>query len=688
MKKKYIWIILGTILIIALAIFITIISCKAISSKKDNSEKITVHLFVDGEFHSSFQTTLGKPISVPETREIEGYRFDGWFTSSNYTLKWNFENEAIEDVSLYGIYIPLDKQTVSVSFVVDDVISTKQTEIGGKIENYVPDKLGYEFLYWKNGDTVFNFESPLFSDVTLNAYWKPITYTIKFQTGQNKYTVRTFTIENLIVDEPPVPEIKHYVGSWEEYSLSLCDKEVHAVYKPKIYEINYYIDGTKYKVNEYKITDSSYSHPDVPYKFGYSGAWSEYTTVNDEIEITAIYTPKNITITYSVDDTLYREYNCYVFDEIEEPAIPQKVGYTSRWNKTAETEDRKEFSAIYTPIEYKATFKADGNICSEIPFTVETVSLSPPDVPDKSGYFAVWEDYEISANDIEINAVYTIINYKAEFIDDGVKVDEQIFNVENMSVTTPSLTFKEGFAVKWQDFTLQLADIKISTVYTPVDVSLFTLNLSSSGFYTLTGYTGSESEIVLPQIYKGKLVKKIKEETFLLNTTLEKIEIPYGYEEIAATAFGGCNNLRSVLLPNSLKTIRQGAFALCDNLKKIILPEGLETLEVEAFGESGLESIYIPGTLKTIINRTFSNCSKLKYITIGNGVEMIEAGAFENISTAKEVIFENPEGWYYCESMDDEPTALDKSVMSDKLSAAQMLMQIPDKIIYNQSYLD
>ena len=71
--------------------------------------------------------------------------------------------------------------------------------------------------------------------------------------------------------------------------------------------------------------------------------------------------------------------------------------------------------AKWTPIEYHATFKNNGIIIRTVPFTVETSSLSEPELPQIVGYEAKWEPYTLSANNLTINAEYTPIVYKITY---------------------------------------------------------------------------------------------------------------------------------------------------------------------------------------------------------------------------------------------------------------------------------
>ncbi|MCR5149936.1 MAG: C2H2-type zinc finger protein [Clostridiales bacterium] len=98
---------------------------------------------------------------------------------------------------------------------------------------------------------------------------------------------------------------------------------------------------------------------------------------------------------------------CYGFDE---PAVPEKAGYTGEWESYKLGTSDTVVNAIYTPIIYKVTFMANGIIVKESSFSVFNTNISEPPIPEKIGYIGEWESYSIEPNDIVIKAVYTKIS--------------------------------------------------------------------------------------------------------------------------------------------------------------------------------------------------------------------------------------------------------------------------------------
>ena len=108
----------------------------------------------------------------------------------------------------------------------------------------------------------------------------------------------------------------------------------------------------------------------------------------------------------------------------------------------------------------------------------------------------------------------------------------------------------------------------------------------NNGEYTLTGYLGDETNLVLPENYKGNTYS------------------------ISYNAFRGCSGLTSIEIPNSVISIDGYAFADC----------------------SGLTSIEIPNSVTSIGNYAFYGCS-LKSLTIGAGVLSIGSDQCKPVKT-------------------------------------------------------
>ena len=133
----------------------------------------------------------------------------------------------------------------------------------------------------------------------------------------------------------------------------------------------------------------------------------------------------------------------------------------------------------------------------------------------------------------------------------------------------------------------------------------------------------------------GSGVKTIGIGAFYLCERLVTVEFesPCCVESIGHAAFYGCKQLQNIAIPESVQSIGYRAFAYCGSLKSLIIPNGVTELKCEAFyGCIMLESIVLPKTITTIGNRTtkqepleiifhtyptFGRCNVLKIFYMG-----------------------------------------------------------------------
>ena len=101
--------------------------------------------------------------------------------------------------------------------------------------------------------------------------------------------------------------------------------------------------------------------------------------------------------------------------DIAEPLVPEKTGYYAEWENYTLTTGNVTVNAVYTPVVYTVTFAADGETVAECTYTVEDNTFAVPSVPNKVGYTGVWETYSLKTGDMTVNAVYTPIEYTVTF---------------------------------------------------------------------------------------------------------------------------------------------------------------------------------------------------------------------------------------------------------------------------------
>ena len=179
----------------------------------------------------------------------------------------------------------------------------------------------------------------------------------------------------------------------------------------------------------------------------------------------------------------------------------------------------------------------------------------------------------------------------------------------------------------------------------PVGTEGLLYEVSSDGTYAIvTGYVGSESQIMIAGKYNGLPVKAIKESAFYANRNITAVVIPNSVTSIGNRAFYYCANLSEVVIPNSVTYIGNQAFYSCndalysyhDTGKYVRSGNDNYAVLIELTSKNITYCEIYKGT-KIIANEVFKNCTKLTSISIPNSVTTICEYAFYNCTLLKEV---------------------------------------------------
>lgn len=196
----------------------------------------------------------------------------------------------------------------------------------------------------------------------------------------------------------------------------------------------------------------------------------------------------------------------------------------------------------------------------------------------------------------------------------------------------------------------------------------FTFTDNQDGTATITGYTGSAHDVVIPGVvlnstrdelavtvigaeafkpYYASLtsvtfpssVTNIGESAFWYCTSLTNAPLPFGLISIGIKAFGYCTQLAELELPETLTVIGDGAFQGCRSLTSVTIPDGVTVINNAIFLDcSSLISVTIPDSVTTMGNGVFSGCSSLTSVTIPNGITFISFNVFKGCTSLTSVM--------------------------------------------------
>ena len=208
--------------------------------------------------------------------------------------------------------------------------------------------------------------------------------------------------------------------------------------------------------------------------------------------------------------------------------------------------------------------------------------------------------------------------------------------------------------------------------------------VSEEGVVTVTGYTGSASELILPEMIEGYPVRYIETGAFKGCTTLEEVSIPDSVTWMGEGMLAGCSALRKLTVPflggNAdsgyyyplgylfgkeaydegaatrqrdatyyiPKTLREvvfngkmipyRTFENCVNLESVVLTDELTAIGQYAFlGCKGLTQLEIPASVTKLDEGVFADCTALKQITIPEGIGRLSDDLFSGCTALESV---------------------------------------------------
>lgn len=201
-------------------------------------------------------------------------------------------------------------------------------------------------------------------------------------------------------------------------------------------------------------------------------------------------------------------------------------------------------------------------------------------------------------------------------------------------------------------------------IYTSAGESKLSIDNDGYAIYTdgddkiLVGYTGNETELVLP---KG--ITEINSYAFYNDTNITSVSIPASVTKIGNSAFYFCSKLSEIVGGDNIAYIGNGAFdgsviggsrqsgavyigkvlykyngGWSSKETSVEIKDGTVSIAFDAFyGCDGLIEIVIPDSVITIEQGAFSSCDNLMRITLGEGLTSIGKDAFAGCKSLLEV---------------------------------------------------
>ena len=369
--------------------------------------------YEDGSDLKTTTVTFGDAVVAPEEPTRTGYTFNGWSPALPSAIA---DGSAVRNHAAQWAI-----ESYTVKFVIDDDTIENTYEFGADI--VVPDetqtvKEGYTFKYWVDGEgnTIDSADIPTTME-DIGPDGTTVVYTAYF-------------------------EINSYDVTWNNEDGSVYEGPVSYEYNEAVSKPAKNPEKTGWTFKGWKAADGTL----------YDAATAVPAMGTKDVVYTAYFEINQYTITFDVDGgSAVAAITQNYATAVTAPADPTKTGYTfAGWSPAVPTTMPAEnvtVKAQWTINQYTITFDVDGGSAVDAITQDYNTAVTAPADPTKTGYtFAGWSPAvptTMPAENVTVKAQWTINNYTATWISDGVTVEEKEY-AYGATVTRPSNPTKTG----------------------------------------------------------------------------------------------------------------------------------------------------------------------------------------------------------------------------------------------------
>jgi hypothetical protein len=120
--------------------------------------------------------------------------------------------------------------------------------------------------------------------------------------------------------------------------------------------------------------------------------------------------------------------------------------------------------------------------------------------------------------------------------------------------------------------------------------------ITTNGAITITGYTGTNENVVIPCVINGYSVTSIGNDAFAYNTIPANIIVPDSVTSIGFASFDGCTSLTNIIIGSSVTNITEFPFYDCPSLEGIYFRGNAPTFHYGVVPRNNETIYYLPGT--------------------------------------------------------------------------------------------
>ena len=288
----------------------------------------------------------GSKITAPENPIKEGAEFIGWFAGD---VQWNFaENTVTADTTLTAMW----REIFIVKFDSDggNIIASQSVKNGDLATKPMdPSRFGHEFAGWYNGDTPWDFATPITAGITLKAKWTPI-YTVTFSTDGAGKLDPVRLLNGSLIPVPAEVQKPGYIFAgwyyenalWDFATMTVTkDVKLEARWTPITYGVIIDKDNGEAPTEVALMPNNKIPAPEAPTRQGYEFAgWYVFDAASNTLSSTpwnfnedVVTAPviikakwiKTWTVSFEAFGTIYDSYTVYDGSLVEAPLFDPEI---------------------------------------------------------------------------------------------------------------------------------------------------------------------------------------------------------------------------------------------------------------------------------------------------------------------------------------------------------------------------
>lgn len=259
-----------------------------------------------------------------------------------------------------------------------------------------------------------------------------------------------------------------------------------------------------------------------------------------------VKTPDPATIAINEGDQ-----DIYVNETVQLSATITNTESTITWSSASSIVASVNSTGLVTAhntgtVKIKAALTDDQTVSSEITITVTKRPKAVTSITINSE--SVLKQYvdEFDLSKILIDVVYD---------DSTTNTLALTSSMIDLSIDEVSLEGIHNVVVSYGE---QSLSVNIEVLYRGTPGLILTLS-TYGDYYSVAGYSGSDTFVEIPSVYRNVPVTHISDKAFFGNAVIKKAVLPNSITSIGEAAFYNCPNLSTIVIPRTVETVKSHA---------------------------------------------------------------------------------------------------------------------------------